>query len=97
MGLKKGMTNNPNGRPAGTPNKLTGQLRVRINDFLSTNWEKMQNDFDALEPKDRLSFYEKLLQYGLPKLQATQLTSDLERLTDEELDYIINDLKETIQ
>lgn len=74
----KGHTNNPDGRPKGTPNKVTGSLRKRINDFLADNWQQMQNDFKALDPKDRLTFYEKLLSYGLPKLQSTTLTTDFE-------------------
>ena len=93
MGLKKGMTNNPSGRPKGSVNKITVSLRNRINDFLNENWENLQNDFDKLKPKDRVTFYEKLLQYGLPRLQNTQLTTDIEKLTDEQLDYIINNLR----
>ena len=84
------------GRQKGTPNKVTSDLRQRINTFLSDNWESLQKDFEQLEPKDRLNFYEKLLQFGLPKLQSTQLTSDLNRLTDTQIDYIINDLKQVI-
>jgi len=75
MGLKQGMTNNPAGRPKGSENKTTREMRSLITDFLSNNWEAIQDDFDSLTPKDRLTFYEKLLQYGLPKLQSTQLTT----------------------
>ena len=52
----------------------------------------MQTDFKALDPKDRLMFYEKLLSYGLPKLQSTTLTTDFEKMTDQQLDYIIENL-----
>ena len=96
MAPPKGHTNNPNGRPVGSVNKVTANLRNRINDFLNDNWEQMQVDFDKMDPKERLMFYEKLLQYGLPRLQATQLTSDIEKITDEQLEYIIHDLKESI-
>ena len=92
MGLHKGQTNNTAGRPKGIPNKVTASLRERINDFLSDNWKNLQSDFEKLEPKDRLQFYEKLLQYGLPRLQNTQLTTDLDKLSDEQLDYMINNL-----
>lgn len=85
------------GRERGTPNKLTADLRLRINDFLNDNWSSLQTDFNSLESKDKLNFYEKLLQYGLPKLQSTELTSNLEKLSDQQLDFIINELKNTIQ
>ena len=81
------------GRGAGTPNKLTKDLRELITQFLSDNWSKMENDFEALEPKDRILFYEKLLKYAVPQLQNTTLETQFENLTDEQLDYIINQLK----
>ena len=77
MGVKKGMINNPIGRPTGSKNKVTVDLRKRINDFLNDNWETLEADFKQLEPKERLGFYEKLLQYGLPKMSHTQLTGNL--------------------
>ncbi len=70
MGLTKGMTNNLNGRPAGSKNKATAEIRELLTAFISENWENVQQDFMNLEPKDRLAFYEKILQYTLPKLQS---------------------------
>jgi len=90
--FKPGTSGNVNGRPAGSKNKATAGLRKRINDFLSDNWEKMQADFETLEPKDRLNFYEKLIQYGLPKLQSTQLLTDPAKLSDEQLEVIMNEI-----
>lgn len=82
-GLKKGQTNNPDGRPKGSPNKVTKKLRERISDFLEENWEKIEKDFDQLEPKERVSLFEKLLQYTVPKLQSTELkTPDQEPDTE---------------
>lgn len=93
MGLNKGQTNNPKGRPLGAKNKVTTDLRSRINDFLNDNWSNLQIEFEKLTPKEKLIFYEKILQYGLPKLRNTQLTNDLEKMTDEQLDYFINEIK----
>ncbi len=67
------------GRKKNTPNKMTSELRERINDFLSNNWNSLQSDFDSLEPKDKLMFYERLLQYGLPKLQSTELKGNIDQ------------------
>ena len=92
MGLKKGTTNNPKGRPQGTPNKLTADLRQRIQEVIDNNWRTIEADIKALEPKDRLMFTERLLKYRLPTLQATSLNVDFEKLSDEQLDEIINRL-----
>lgn len=90
--FKKGQSGNPSGRPAGTENKATGSLRNKINDFLTDNWQQMQEDFLALEPRDRCAFYERLMKYSLPTLQSTTLTSDFEKMTDEQLEYTIETL-----
>jgi hypothetical protein len=81
------------GRPKGKPNKVTGNLREWINGFIEDNRQQIQADFKALEPKDRIMMFEKLLKYALPTLQATSLTTDFEKLTDEQLDEIIDRLK----
>lgn len=93
MGLKKGTTNNPNGRPKGTPNKATSDLRGWVNNFIESQTEQIQKDWKLLEPKDRIILFERLLKYSLPTLQATSLTTDIEKLTDEQLDQIINELQ----
>ena len=89
----KGQTNNPNGRPKGIPNKVTTDLREWITNFLENNREQIQQDWKGLEPKDRIVLFEKLLKYALPTLQATSLITDFERLTDEQLDDVIESLK----
>lgn len=93
MGLHKGVTNNPNGRPAGIPNKDTKKIRELINDFLDDNFDNIVEAFNQLQPREKVKFYIDLLQYGVPKLQATDLKTDFDKLTDEQLDKIINELK----
>lgn len=92
----KGITNNPNGRPKGIPNKVTTDLRQWITSFIEDNLEQIQHDWETLEPRDRIVLFEKLLKYSLPTLQATSLTTDFEKLTDDQLDYIIENLKKSI-
>lgn len=94
MPQPKGKTGNPNGRPKGTPNKASKDLRQWINTFIDRNTDQIEEDWKALEPKDRIVLFEKLLKYSLPTLQATSLTTDFERMTDEQIDTIINKLSE---
>ena len=81
------------GRPKGTPNKITAELRDWISNFIDSNREQIQRDWETLDPKDRIVLFERLLKYALPTLQATSLTTEFERLTDEQLDTIIEQLK----
>jgi len=92
MGLQKGQTNNPAGKPPGTKNKINAELRVMINDFLNSEFDTIKEDFNKLDPKDKLKFYTDLLNYGLPKLQATSLELDFEKMSESDLDLIIDRL-----
>ncbi|MCK9613012.1 MAG: hypothetical protein M0R16_08965 [Bacteroidales bacterium] len=94
MGLRKGTTNNPAGRPAGTPNKLNADLQQRIADFLNDNFDEVISDWHKLENKrEKINFFRDLIKYKLPTLQATEFRTDFDKMTDEQLDHIINELK----
>jgi len=94
MAQKKGQTGNPNGRPKGTPNKVTSDLRVWINDLLNNSRKKFENDLLKLEPQQRVLIFEKLLSYVIPKHQSVDVEAkiDFNTLTDEQLNTIINEL-----
>lgn len=89
-GFKKGFDSrrNTKGRPKGSPNKSTDEVRAMLQAFIETNVEKLQSDFDKLEPKDRLSILERMLKHILPPP-----LNELEKLTDEQLDELITRLK----
>ncbi|OFY49454.1 MAG: hypothetical protein A2W85_06325 [Bacteroidetes bacterium GWF2_41_31] len=89
MGLHKGCKpNNPNGRPPGKPNRTTEELRGLFQSFIESNIETLQADFDQLEPKDRLSFMERIAKLIIPAP-----VPELQRLTDDQLNELINKLK----
>lgn len=90
MGQKKGQTGNLNGRPKGTPNKTTVFLRERIKTFLDKNWAQVERDFKKLDPQKKIIFFEKLLSYAVPKLKESDIKLNLEALTDEQLNQIID-------
>jgi hypothetical protein len=93
MAFQKGISGNPQGRPKGTANKVSMQLREMITDFLENNFEQIQKDFKKLQPREKAKVYCDLLQYGLPKLQAIQIETEFDKLTDADLDYIIKELQ----
>jgi hypothetical protein len=93
---KQGQSGNPEGRPRGAKNKTGSDLRLKINEFLSDQFPKIVEDFDKLRPRERVRAYCDLLQYGLPKLQAVSMEGQLGNLTDDQLDEVINQLKQSV-
>ena len=57
------------GRQAGTPNRLTKELRAALKNILHQEIELLPDHFNKLEPKDRLELLVKLLPFALPKVE----------------------------
>lgn len=93
--FKKGTSGNPKGKPPGAVNKNTKELRETVSNFLLSNFEQVVKDFKQLPPKDRTRLYCDLLQYGLPRLQNVSMDLEFEQMTEQELDRIINELKQS--
>jgi len=83
------------GRPKGKPNKTTTDLRQFVTSLLDKNRLQIEKDFLALEPKDRVQAYERLLKFVLPTLAAVQVQTEFDNLSDQDLDKIIDNLKAT--
>lgn len=82
MPFKSGESGNRLGRPEGSTNVVTNELRSFILEFLNNNLEGIQTAFDELEPKDKLLFIEKLFKYVIPKQTETNLhTCDAKQIT----------------
>ncbi len=104
MGLKKGTTNNPKGRPKGTPNKTTSELKEWVNNLLDKNKIQFEKDLKAVEPEKRLAIIEKLLQYSLPKQQSISIDaqiaaeySELEKLLERCPEDVIDRIAEKVE
>jgi hypothetical protein len=58
------------GREAGTPNKLTKEIRAALKNILHQEIELLTEHFQKLETKDRLELLIKLLPFALPKVES---------------------------
>lgn len=96
MPQPKGKTGNPNGRPKGSPNKTTQSVLEWLTRLIDDNREQIRKDLAALEPKERLQVLEKFMQYTVPKMQSVEARVDIDRLSDSQIDQVINELSEKL-
>lgn len=80
------------GRQKGTPNKVTASVKDWLSGLIDKNRKQIEKDIKQLEPKERLQVLEKLMQYVIPKQQAVSADVNIERLSDEQLDSLIEEL-----
>ena len=76
MAPKKGFTNNPNGRPKGTPNKTTQEARELLDTVLLGQVDNIASALERLKQESDAKYIDacvKLFQYVLPK--KTDITS----------------------
>ena len=87
----KQQTNNPKGRPKGSPNKSTAMAREAIASFVDGNAHKMQewleqvakgvkNDEDKYivlpNPEKAFGMLQSVMEYHIPKLARTEQVGD---------------------
>jgi len=83
------------GRTPGTPNRVTQELRLRIKNFLDARWEQFETDFNSLEVWQRLQLMERLLPYATPKMKESEITLNMETLTDAQLTQLLDAVIQT--
>lgn len=81
------------GRTKGTPNKVTATIKAAVSELLSQYYDsgRMIEDFNALDPKDRVMAAERMMPYVMPKMQSIQaeLSADVKSSS---LDSLLSDL-----
>lgn len=85
------------GRKSGSQNKVTIDIKSRITQLVEDQFEMIQEDLEALDPKDRVTAYLKFLEYILPKQreQKIDVATKLDSLTDEQLNALIDQILQT--
>ncbi len=92
MSRKKG-SEKTGGRVAGTPNKVTTDLKTWVASILDGGREKFVESLDKLEPSEYIRTFTGLLNYALPK-QAPTTPDDILRKEKEMIQELLLSLPE---
>tara|TARA_R110000803_G_scaffold76454_2_gene141094 strand:+ start:1517 stop:1798 length:282 start_codon:yes stop_codon:yes gene_type:complete len=65
--------NTSGGRTTGAKGKATSKVRESFTSLLEDNLEQLKEDFDALEPKDRIKLFLDLSKYVIPQLKQSEV------------------------
>ena len=65
-------------RPLSRKNEI---VKDKIRDYLADCWEDLIADINELDPKDRVDRRLKLMEYVMPKVQATKGETDAKKRT----------------
>lgn len=79
------------GRPKGSKNLNTMEIRQFYQDLVSQNLPKIQKDLDELEPRERLRYLTEITRYVIPSLKA--VTGGIDDLTEEQFNEIVSRLR----
>lgn len=76
--MKKGRTNNPNGRPVGSRNRRTEQWQLFVDYCLNGGLEKFQDELNKLEGKDYVAAFISIIEFHKPKLARSEMKLEAE-------------------
>lgn len=92
--IKKGQVLNPNGRPKGSKNKSTTEIREYFLKFISNHMEELDKAFKELEARDKFKVIIDLSKFVIPTLKAVEFGNVLDELSEDDFSKLINQLKE---
>ena len=72
----KGESGNLRGRPKGSVNKTTLELRDKLNNLHQKNFEYILKEIDSLTMRQRLQLNKDILPYISPKLSSIEVTDN---------------------
>ena len=70
--------NSVGGRKKGSINKSKKIVKDNLSSILENNMDRLQEDLDALEPKDRVKLILEIASYIIPKMKSVEVDVDVQ-------------------
>tara|TARA_R100000734_G_C3302889_1_gene93411 strand:+ start:340 stop:621 length:282 start_codon:yes stop_codon:yes gene_type:complete len=64
---------NRKGRPKGSSNKATNEIRQKFQDLIESNYDQLEKDLKTLRASERVKAIIDLAKFILPTLKATEI------------------------
>ena len=74
--MRKGQTNNPNGRPKGSKNRNTEKIREAYQKLIEGRLDSLNEDLDLMELRERVKAIIDLSKYVLPTMQSVAVSAE---------------------
>jgi len=88
MSQPRGKTGNPYGRPKGSKNKQTSEIKDKIEKALLAKTDKIMKDFDSLKGERRIKFFIELAKIVLPRPRSQEEEEENERRNNDLLERL---------
>jgi hypothetical protein len=90
-GPGKGYSNNPYGKPKGAQNKITLEVKDKINLFLEQNIDEATTAFTEIKtPEMKIKYFIELAKLVMPRPKEEDVEQDANRRRDELIDRLFN-------
>lgn len=89
MAFQPGQSGNPAGRPPGAKAKVSSELADKLAGFLNEDFELFVKDWSELKPAERSKLRPTFYEFVLPKLSRGSLEFDLTKLSDSEIEKLL--------
>lgn len=83
---------NRTGRPKGSQNKTGESVRTKIESFIDSKMDELENLYQKLDPKEQALLITRLTDYVTPKLRAQDNYNEYSEFSDEQLRQIASEI-----
>ena len=70
--MLENLKNRPKGRPTGTPNLISSNVKKIIAEIVENNLQTLQAELDQMKPTDKAKIIISLLEHISPKLRSVE-------------------------
>lgn len=90
MAFEKGKSGNINGRPKGSQNNVSSEVKEKLAKFVDVNFSTFQKEFALLKPEIKVKLYLEAAKMVIPKPKDLEVDEDTFHKRDELIVRLFN-------